>query len=446
MTPLFFQRRFWPMWTALSLGAFNDNLLRQALIIGISFGWIKAGGFADPDDAIPIIGSFFAIAMLIFSSFAGQVAEKHETAKLFRLTKFAEVLLMGAAGVGFLLNSGWMLIATLFAMGAQSAFFSPVRQGAMPKYLAPQELIRGNGLCNAGLYVSILIGLFLGGLMIASPNGRMTVAATLFAASLAGFIAALAAPRAAASAPDLKLDWNAPAQALRIARFAFAAPGVGRPILGWAFFFYIATFITVLTPLYARDSLGAGEGAATAIMGVFAIGAGLGGLAAAALSRRRSGLGWSTFGIAAAALSTIMAFALTARARGAGGALFQSTDGILLAGAFCASAMFMGLYVAPLQAAIQRRAPRRECARILAAGNMINAGAAMLGSLSVLVVTRANLDPAHALLGVAALQGAVALYMRRRRRLVAAGLYDEALVQASVENERAAELSSPGPA
>lgn len=430
MTPLFFQRRFWPMWTGLVLGAFADNMLRQALIIGIAFGWISAGGFGSPDDAIPIIGSVFAVAMLVFSAVAGQVAEKYETAMLLRRTKLAEVVLFAIAAAGLILNSGGLLVGTLFAVGAQAAFFSPVRQGAMPKYLAPDELIRGNGLCNAGLYVAILVGLFLGGLMIARDGGRLAVAAALFSASLLGFLAVFASPRAAPSAPDLKLDWNPVRQGLKIARFAFAAPGVARPILGWAFFFYLSTFITVLTPLYVKNSLGAGELVATLIMGLFAIGAGAGGLTAAALSRRRTGLGFSTFGITFAGLATLIVYGLTgivAREGGQGaGALFGSPAGLALTASLSVCALLLGLFVVPLQAAIQRRAPARECARILAAGNMMNAGAAMLGSLSVLVVTRTGIAPHDAFLGIFALQAAVAAYMLRRQRMTPAGLYDEA--------------------
>lgn len=431
--PLFFQRRFLPMWTALSLGAFADNMLRQALIIGIAYGAIRAGGFANADDAIPIIGSFFAIAMLTFSSVAGQVAEKVETATMFRRTKLVEVMLMATAAAGFALNSGWLLILTLFAMGAQSAFFSPTRMGAMPKYLKPDELVRGNGLCNAGLYVSVVLGLFLGGLLIARDDGRLWVSVFLFAAALVGWLAILLAPRAPADAPDLRLDWNPFAQTFRIMTYAFTSPGVARPLLGTAFFFYISTMVTVLTPLYARSSLGADEATATAIMGMFAIGVGLGAMTAASLSKKRSGLGFSSLGIMLAAIASLAVFFLTSFAPAPAAEphgvdiLFGDWTGRTLALSFCVSALCMGLFVVPLQAAAQRRAPAQVRARIMAASNMMNAAAAMTGSLSVLLVSRNVLGPREAFLLVAALQALLALYMLRRRASVPVGLHDEML-------------------
>jgi MFS family permease len=429
--PLFFQQRFWPMWTAVSLGAFADNMLRQALIIGVAFGAIRAGGFANPDDAIPIIGSLFAVAILAFSAIAGQIAEKYETAMLFRRIKFAEIILMAFAALGFALNNGWLLIFVLFAMGAQSAFFNPVRMGAMPKYLHANELIRGNGLCNAGLYVSILLGLFMGGMLIARPQGGLIVAGFLLAASIGGWAAILNAPRAGADAPNLKLGWNPAIQSVRLARFAIEAPGVLRPLIGTAFFFYVSTFVTVLMPLYARSALGADDAVATAIMGLFAIGVGLGAGGAAALSKRRSGLGFSAFGILFASLMAFLAYLLTfpaASLAGGGNALTGSVAGLALAVAFCLCAVFMGLFVVPLQAAAQRRAPAERRSRIMAAGNMANATGAILGSLSVLFVTRGLIGPADALLIVACLQAAAALYMLRRRARVQPGLYDDTLL------------------
>lgn len=424
------------MWTALCLGAFADNMLRQALIIGIAFGAIPMGDLERPDDAIPIVGSLFAVAMLIFSSISGQIAERYETAMLFRRLKFVEVALMGVAAAGFLLNAGWLLVGVLFAMGAQSAFFNPARVGAMPKYLYADELVRGNGFCNAGLYVSILTGLFMGGLLIAEPGGGVKVACVLFAASLLGWLAVLFAPPAAADAPGLKLDWNPLRQTGRIFSYAFGAAGVARPLLGVALFYYISTMVTVLAPLYARGPLGADEAVATAIMGLFAVGIGTGALAAASLAKGRSGLGFSAFGVSLAGACSLLVYALTlalppAEARRSFDLFIESPQGMALGAVLVVSAVAMGLYVVPLQAAMQRRAPAERRSRIMAAGNMANAVAAICGSLSVLLVTGGALAPHQAFLAVAVLQVVIAAYMLRRRWRVRDGLYDEMLTDGS---------------
>ena len=196
-TPLFFQRRFFPMWLGQSLGALADNMNRQILAIGVTYGAIPLAGIADGQKAIPLIGAFFPIAMLLASPLGGQFAEKFETAFMFRRTKIMEVALMVIAALGLLFNAGWFVVFALFGMGLQSAFFNPVRQAAMPKYLSSDELVRGNGLCNAGLYVAILLGFGLGGFLIGNGDRGRELAA---AGPVCFFCARV--PRRAFCAPD----------------------------------------------------------------------------------------------------------------------------------------------------------------------------------------------------------------------------------------------------
>ncbi len=432
-TPLFFQRRFLPMWTALSFGTFADNTLRQALLIGIPAGLISVPFFPDPDDAIPLIGALLPAAILLFSSVSGQLADKYETSMMFRRTKTAELVLMLTAGAAFAFGWGGLAIAMLFAMGAQSAFFSPVRVAAMPKYLAMDELVRGNGLCNAGLFTFILLGYLFGGVLIAAPGGGALVGATLVGASAAGLAAAWFAPHAAANAPDLKLSFNGFEQTALMFRHAFRARGVAPPLLGAATFYFLSTAITVVIPLYGRDALHASPLVWAALNGFFAIGAGAGAITAASLSKRRSGLGAASFAITAAGLVSIAVYFLTPLAAGTPEApltlqgLFASGGGLALVGALILTSALSGVYIAPLQAAMQRRAPRETRARIMAAAAFAYAAFAIPGSLSVLAVTRTGADPRLAFIAAGAVMLAIGAVMLHRRRTLADGLYDEML-------------------
>lgn len=429
--PLFFQRRFWPMWVALSFGTFADNTLRQALLIGISFGVLEVSWIENRDDALPLIGALIPISMMLFSTVSGQLADKFETSMMFRRTKAVEILLMTVAALAFFTQNTVLAILVLFAMGAQSAFFSPVRVGAMPKYLTPDELVRGNGLCNAGLFTFILLGYATGGQLITQQNGHVIVSIVLIVASVLGWLAVLRAPKAAATAPDLKLDANIFRQSAKIFGFVFSARGVAPPLLGYGSFYFLSTAVTVATPLYARDILNADGTVATALNGLFAIGALIGALGAAGLARGRSGLGWSTVGILAAGVLTIGIYLFTPRMRPGESmdiiALLQTGPGIAISLALVASAALMGLFIAPLQAAIQRRAPAAERARILSASNFVNAAFALPGSLSVLAITRTGADPSLAFAGVGILMLAIGGFMLWRRSNLADGLYDETL-------------------
>ena len=431
--PLFFQRRFFPMWLALSLGALTDNMLKQALSIALVFGVLSAPLISN-DDAVPIVGSFFPIAMLIFSTIAGQLADKYETSMMFRRTKLVEFGLMVLAAIGFLTGSSVILILTLFLMGGQSAFFSPVRTGAMPKYLAVTELVRGNAMCSGGLFVSVMIGLFLGGLLIMQDNGPIAVSAILVLASLIGWLAIRFTPAAPANAPDLQVDWNIFRQGWLLLGYAKNERGVFPPVLAVAFYWSIGAFVSATVPLYARDTLGADESVVTTMMGLFAIGAAIGSVIATILSKGKSGLRFATAGLFAAAIMVLLVFILSLGYPKSPDGMFSSIGEFLngwRAGAilftFLLTSVAMSLFVIPMQAAVQRRAPAEKRSRILAANNMVNAAAAWAGFLLVLPITRLSLNPAFSFFGLCVILFAVGALMLHRKRTLPEGLYDEML-------------------
>lgn len=431
--PMFFQKRFFSMWTALSFGAFSDNVLRQSLLIGVSAGVISVPDFVNSDNAIPLIGTLLPAAILIFTSISGQFADKYETSLMFRRTKLAEVILMSAAALAFVFGNGGFAIAALFAMGAQSAFFSPVRTGAMPKYLQANELVRGNALCNGGLFTFILLGYGVGGFLIVQENGLIAVAAVLVAAAIVGYIGAANTPQVGANEPSLKLSVNGFTQIAKIFKIAFAARGVVPPLVGIGAFYFLSTAATVAAPLFGRDSLHAEPLVWTALNALFAIGAGVGALIAAGLSKNRTGLGFSAMAIFLGGLLSIGAYFATPFISAAPETPMRVTElastpgGLLLCFFFIAIAACAGVYIAPLQAAMQRRAPRETRARIMSASAFANAAFAALGSLMLLGVTQTGANPSIVFFCIGAVMISVAGVMIVRRHTLPEGLYDEEL-------------------
>jgi len=435
--PLFFQRRFLPLWLGQSFGALSDNMNRQVLIIGVPFGAISLSGYEESDAIIPLIGALFPIAMLFGSMYGGQFAEKYETRLMFRRTKIAEIILMMIAAFGLLTQQGWFLVFALFGMGLQSSFFNPTRQSAMPKYLAANELIRGNGLVNAGLYGCILLGYGLGGHFISLEKySAEYTAAFLVAFSTLGYLSVWFAPKAAPTNPDLKIEWTAYISAMKMTKMTFQETAVVRPIIGIAIFYFVSTAVTVVLPIFVRDSLGADGTATTMIILLFAIGAGMGAIISASLAKGRSGLRFSTMAIGASSITSLAIYFIAQTYHPdpqaellSSAELFSSTTSKFLGALLCLTATLMGIYLAPLQAAIQRRAPNDRRARILSVGNMLVAIAALLGSLSVLAVTQTPIKPDQFFIMIAIILSSVALYMVWRSRKVPVGLYDESLTK-----------------
>ena len=156
------QRRFLPFFATQALGAFNDNVYRQA-IIGLLFYL----GVSPEQRTLytNLAPALFILPYFLFSATAGQIAEKLEKSRLIRITTTMEIVIMSLAAVGFLTQNMIVLLVALFCTGVQSTLFGPVKYSILPSVLKPEELTGGNGLVEMGTSISILIGMIFGGLI-----------------------------------------------------------------------------------------------------------------------------------------------------------------------------------------------------------------------------------------------------------------------------------------
>ena len=156
------QRRFAPFFATQFLGAFNDNIFRNGLIILVTFQGIKVLGM-NASQIANVAGALFILPFFLFSAPAGQLADKYEKSRLIRIIKLLEIALMGVAAFAFIFNSFVALLFVLFLMGCQSTLFGPVKYAYLPQQLATTELIGGNALVEFGTYTAIILGLIVGG-------------------------------------------------------------------------------------------------------------------------------------------------------------------------------------------------------------------------------------------------------------------------------------------
>ena len=161
-TELLKTRRFLPLFVTQFLGALNDNLFKNALVILILF---QAANEAEGQVLVTAAAGIFIVPFFLFSATAGLIADKYEKARLIRQIKIAEILIMCLAAFGLLLDAShvtlkiYALLAVLGLMGIQSAFFGPLKYAILPDHLKPEELIGGNALVEAATFLAILIGL-----------------------------------------------------------------------------------------------------------------------------------------------------------------------------------------------------------------------------------------------------------------------------------------------
>jgi MFS family permease len=256
-------------------GAFNDNLFKNALVILITFRLADEYGL-NAQILITVVAGLFILPFFLFSATAGQLADKYEKSFLIRIIKFVEIVLMVMTAAAFHFMNLWALIILLFFMGAQSAFFGPLKFSILPQHLREDELIAGNGLVSAGTYVAILSGTLCGGLLILHELGRVYISAGVVLVACLGFAASIFIPKAEAPVPEMKIDWNIPRATWRILAYVKPNKPVFRSIIGISWFWLLGSVFLSQFPTFTKNVLGGNEEVSTLFLVVFSIGVGLG--------------------------------------------------------------------------------------------------------------------------------------------------------------------------
>lgn len=371
------QRRFLPFFIVQSLGAFNDNVYRQA-IIGLLFYL----GVSQAEQSLytTLAPAIFILPYFLFSALAGQIAEKLEKSRLIVITTTMEIAIMTLAAVGFLTQSMPILLIALFCTGLQSTLFGPVKYSVLPSVLKPEELTGGNGLVEMGTSMSILTGMISGGIIftLAGSFGPIVAATAVIALAIAGNITARMIPKVDAGAPDLKINWNPIPESLAVLRLAKKQKAVANAILGVSWFWFVGTMLTSQLPTYAVVNLGGEPTLYIFALALFSVGTGVGSLMCEKLSGRTVEIGLvplGAFGMTAFMLDLYFARAGTATTAGLGVAAFVAAPGsVRIIVDLVGIGLFTGFFVVPLFALIQSRTSKSEMSRVFAALNIQNSG------------------------------------------------------------------------
>jgi 1-acyl-sn-glycerol-3-phosphate acyltransferase len=370
------QRRFLPFFVVQSLGAFNDNVYRQAII-----GLLASIGLSASEQSLytNLAPALFILPFFLFSATAGQIAEKLEKSRLIRITTTMEIVIMSVAAVGFLLQNMPLLLVALFGTGLQSALFGPVKYSILPSVLKPEELTGGNGLVEMGTSISILIGMFAGGLIfeVAGRYGTETAAAAIVALAITGNLVSRLIPPVDAGMPDLKVNINPIPESRRVLALAKKQLAVRNSMLGVSWFWFFGTMLTAQMLTYAQVNLGGTPSLYLMPLALFSIGTGIGSLLCEKLSARTVEIGLvplGAFGMSAFLLDLYFARPDVAGVAGLSLAEFVRAPGsVRIMIDFTGIGLFAGIFIVPLFALIQSRTPKQEISRVISAVNIQNA-------------------------------------------------------------------------
>src|SRR5438874_5007696 len=386
-------RRFLPLFATQTLGALEDNLFKSAFVMLVTYGTAMRAAL-DPGMLAAIAGGALIAPFFLFSALAGELADRFERARLLQILKAAELVAVLGAAAALLADSLALSFLSLFLLGAQATFSSPVRYALLPQHLAPDELIDGNALLEGGTFLSILLGTIAGGIAVALDYGTEAAALLFVVCAVGGLAASLYVPRAPAPSPNLRLSRNPLASTIAILRHAFEQRDIKLSILGASWFWLVGAVFLSQLPSFAKETLGAGSGVVTLFLAAFSIGVGVGSVLCGRLMQGEisaryvplAALGMAVFSLDLALASEGAIPASSGELLGIA-AFLSHLVGIRIFADLLAIAICGGIFVVPLYAIIQRRSEEAARARIIAAGNIVNAlfmtGAALVTALLI---------------------------------------------------------------
>jgi 1-acyl-sn-glycerol-3-phosphate acyltransferase len=412
---LFGQRRFMPFFMTQGLGAFNDNIFKNALVALLVFKGSQLAGL-NTNQVVNLSAMVFILPFFLFSALFGQFADKYEKSIQIRRVKLFEIVIMLLATLGFWMNSLPLLLFVLFLLGLQSTVFGPIKYGILPQILSKQELVGGNALIEMGTFVAILAGTIAGPQLAGIESSwPYWVGANCLVVAVAGYMYSLRIPTAEAVSPGLKINWNIFSETVRNLKFINENRTVLNSVLGISWFWFFGAIFLVQIPAYSQNVIGGAENLMSTLLALFIIGISTGSLLCERLSGRQVEIGLVPFGAIGLTLFGLDLYFASPTSPGinvgaldflAHGANWRISADLLLIG------VFGGFYIVPLYALVQHRSSPGHISRVIAGLNILNALFMVIAAvMAMLMLGPAGFSIPELFLMTAVLNAVVAIYI-----------------------------------
>jgi predicted MFS family arabinose efflux permease len=398
------KRRFLPLFATQFLNAFNDNFFKMAMVVVITYT-ILQGGEREEATFNAYAGAAFIMPFFLLSAIAGTLADGTDKARMIRIIKSAEIVIMivGAAGIYF--HSIALMFAALFAMGTHSTFFGPIKYGILPQHLHPDEVLGGTGLVEAGTYLAILLGTIVGGIL-----PYQYAAAGVVIVAVIGRLTAQHVPAAPPEPgePKSALDWNIFRSSWQLVSATMHVRRLFLAIAAISFFWGIGAILTAQFPPMVKSGLGGDPSVATMFTAVFSVGIAIGSVLVNMMLRGKVS---ARFAPASVIGMGLFVLALWWNVKGwphAGETLMNYRQFLAIAQgdyiliALLGISITGGMFVVPLYAFLTTTVQKSQTSRTIAANNIVNSGAMVLGVLVYGALVQMNVSIADTLFMVAA--------------------------------------------
>ena len=387
---LFTKRRFAPFFITQFLGALNDNLFKNALLV-IVVSSAVANNDSSTNFITNLAAGLFILPFFLFSTTAGHLADRFDKAYLIRRIKFAEIILMLVGCYSLWQANINLMLAVLFLLGVQSAFFGPIKYAIIPQHVESNELLAANAQVGMGTFVSILLGTLIGGWLVTEPQGPMQLGALIILVAIIGWISSCQIPKAP---PEKSSSGNsALLNPFKETAMNFGLAKHNKTVLycifcsSW-FWLYGACFLTQV-PNFSVAILGGDPKLISILLGCFIVGVAIGSLCCNRLSRGQVEPGLVPIGALGLSLFAIDLYFSSnhyAAINNGGGSVapivfLSMASGLRILADLLFIGLFGGLFIVPIYAMIQRNTDGKTRARVLSVNNILNALFMVSGSL-----------------------------------------------------------------
>jgi predicted MFS family arabinose efflux permease len=406
-TSLLNKRRFLPLFVTQLLGAFNDNLFKNAMVLFVVYGVYND----EKAEALfsAVATAVFILPFFLLSALSGQLADTRDKAQIIRIVKFCEIVIMLVGGLGLVL--AWMNIAVtlvaiplmmlaLLAMGVHSTFFGPIKYAILPQHLEPDEVLGGTGLVEAGTYIAILLGTILAGI-IEVEWAALAVVLT----AILGYFTGRQVPPAPPEHSETSIDWHILRSSIRLVSETMHIRKLYLAIASISFFWTIGAVLFIQFPPLAKNVLGADKEVASLFLAIFSVGIAIGSVVINRLLKGQVSARFAPISVIVMGLFVVAFHLVCKNWHVIGeGELYNITgfvahpDAIMLLATLLGIAISGGMFVVPLYAYLTTSVPKDQTARTVAANNIVNSGAMVVGSLIALGLSAAGVTIVNQLL------------------------------------------------
>lgn len=397
---------FYYFWTQL-LGALNDNIYKNALVVLIAFKGIEAFGLGK-SLLVTLSGALFILPFFLFSPIAGQLCEKYEKSLIIRWTKILEIVVMLMGALGYYLDNYELLLVVLFLMGAQSALFGPVKYSILPEIVSSEQLMKANAYVESATFVAILIGTMWGGYLASLGSAYLAISISVVVIAVLGYLTSVKIPSLPLAAPRLKLQYNPLPEMIDLFKISIDKKVVFYSLLGISWFWFFGAAILSVLPVYCQEYLGVNETVLTFFLAAFTLGIGVGSILCEKLSRHKVNVHL----ISSSALLMSIFLADLSRIRPD----WDFANGLLDATAFFSHAVgyrsiidiFLmsvagGMFIVPLYTLMQEKSAANVRSRVVAANNILNSLFMVISALIIMFLYKQGLSHSMIFLVVAIL-------------------------------------------